>query len=492
MGLWLDLVGERLRDASVATLVLTTFAAAAAIVCRQPARRIYLARCSLLAAAVLWPTAMFSAGPRIDLYRLGRAAANGGDILENSLPVSSSEPDLVHASVPILVARVTTFAYLSVAFFSLAGLALGHLGIRRLSRRARFPTPATRAIYDELVADDPIRRPELRVDVSLTRPILAGLASQTIILPEQLDRPEASQSLRPTLLHELAHAQAMDPWFQLTGSIASALWFFLPTVWWLSRRMRLDHEFLADRRAASAFGPPDQYASSLVNIAAGSGETRVRPLIAREATPALRSPGSALITRVLMLLRCPFELELRSPRWWRMLWAGAAVAAVLAASTLSIGDPARLRRLVERGWPVRLPQNRLVTPVRRVFDMERLVIEPRAGAVGPSAPFELPVRTPECFELTLDVWADPPSLASTKVAGLPLGSVNDDVGAMIRDDLERWHHVRLIRDAHGARLWVDDRLVNIGEPALTPALDFLCLQPAPHAVGRFEHLKLTW
>ena len=265
-------------------------------------------------------------------------------------------------------------------------------------------------------------------------------------------------------------------------------------MWWLSRRLRLDHEFLADRRAALAFGPIDRYASSLVSIAAGSAEMSVQAVPVRSAHPraAHAGPASLLIERVLMLLRCPFAVEMHSPWWWRWSLTCATIAATLAAATLSLGNPARLTRLVTRGQPFHSPLREPAGVLPRVFDVERLVLEPRAGTAGFAQPFELPVRIPEHFELTLDVWANPPALALMRVAGLALRAAEATSTAIDRADLEAWHHVRLIRDGDGLRLWVDDQPINVAAQDVSAAQDFLCVQPAPNTIGRFEHLKLVW
>src|SRR4029079_15614907 len=120
------------------------------------------------------------------------------------------------------------------------------------------------------------------------RPLLGALRP-TILIPPDLDRPEAIERLRLSLVHELAHAERADPWFAWAGALAQAVWFPVPWVWWITRQMRLDQEFLVDRIAASEFGPFGSYATSLVELADARSERR-----APAARPTLLGAGSAL------------------------------------------------------------------------------------------------------------------------------------------------------------------------------------------------------
>ena len=221
-------------------------------------------------------------------------------------------------------------------------------------------------------------RPRLLVSDRTTRPVLLGWLRPAILIPPGLDEPEAADRLRLSLLHELAHAENLDHRFGPAATLAQAIWFFLPPVWWIRDQMKLDQEFLADRRAVAHFGTSGGYASSLVELASsaepgGSGG----PSPIDGPRPAHRAAGvaSALFQRVLMLLKCPFAIEGRTPLWWRWLTALTLALATLAASCLT------LRGLA--GWS----SPRLDAPSvdgRRSFRLPQLAIASATTTTGRS------------------------------------------------------------------------------------------------------------
>ncbi len=116
-----------------------------------------------------------------------------------------------------------------------AWLILGLVGVHWLIGRSRSPTPAAQALFDKLVAgrSRAARRARLRVCSRIQHPVVTGLFRPTILIPEALDRADDPEPLRLSLLHEIAHAERSDHWFSTAASMAQAVWFFLPQVWWL-------------------------------------------------------------------------------------------------------------------------------------------------------------------------------------------------------------------------------------------------------------------
>ena len=55
-----------------------------------------------------------------------------------------------------------------------------------------------------------------------------------------------AEELKYILLHELAHLRRRDDWTNLAQKILKALLFFLPSVWWIERRLSLDREMACD------------------------------------------------------------------------------------------------------------------------------------------------------------------------------------------------------------------------------------------------------
>ncbi len=392
--------------------------------------------------------------------------------------VGAADAVVVPPSVPPLArwaARALTFGYLVGVAGGLGWLALGFLALRALARKSREPSAATAALYQSLRFDSRLSRPRLLVAERLRQPVLAGVWRFLILIPDALDGPEpvAPGRLRLSLLHELAHAEASDQRHALIGNLAGALWFFVPPLWWVSDQARLDQEFLADRRAAEDFGPLREYASSLLEFA--SSRPAAPPSAGAVAARLTMAGGaeSPLVQRVLMLLRCPFPVEARPPAWWS--WGLPALAALLTLGISSVS--------------LRPPRPAALTiPAAHRFHVSRLETEARpAGTLGRVPLCELPVRLPEHFELTVDLWGDSDQLAATRVAGLPARRAHPPfpmpgAGIMFQD-----HYA--IRAA--IRLWVDDQVIPLGRqpPALTA---WLSVQPAPNLPVRCRDLTLVW
>jgi hypothetical protein len=484
MWAWVDRVGATLLDAGLAALALSSLVALAMLGCRQPARRVRLARAGLLGTLALVPLTVLSPLPRFEVI----AALRGAGLLDHPAvglgilapgPASADAPARPDGPLrlgPLWIgqpgpSRSLTILYLIGVAAGLGWLAFGHLGLAWLTRRSAEPSPEAMALYRTLRYAARGERPRLRVAHRVRGPALVGPLRPTILVPAGLDRPEASSALQMGLLHELAHAEAGDPLSCLVASLSQAVWFALPPVWWVRRQMRLDQEFLADRRAAGGFGPAPSYASSLLDLSAKGPQPAAPSLLAENP----KGTGSALFQRVLMLVLCPFSVEPMPPRWWCWSLSGAIVAATLGASTLSLRTTSAV------------PVTTSAPAGSRTFRMPRLVVAARAGGPQGRAPlFELPMRLPDHFVLTVDVWGDPESLAQTRVVGHPL--VLPTSGP---DPLEDWHQVRLHRDARGVFLWIDGHPSPI-DPRRATTTTWLSVEAAPGLPGVFRNLILSW
>ena len=67
MWAWMDRIGITLFDATLSAAVFLTFIVLAMLACRQPARRILLARVALLASLAIVPVVGWGRLPRLDV-----------------------------------------------------------------------------------------------------------------------------------------------------------------------------------------------------------------------------------------------------------------------------------------------------------------------------------------------------------------------------------------------------------------------------------------
>lgn len=487
MGPRIDQLGVTLLDASLGVALLTSVVALAMLGCRQPARRIALARAAILGTLALIPLTVFAPLPRLELVRILEASGlRAHPLLPQSrtrllyrLPPPDRQQDhrvkggACHR--PRIVAigepsKTVTVLYLGGVGGGLAWLLFGYWGLGWLTRRSWEPSPAAAALYESLACYSRRGRPRLRVATRVQRPVLLGLFRQTILIPVGLDVPEAGEQLRLSLLHELAHSERRDPWFSLASGLAQAFWFFLPPLWWIRAQMRLDQEFLADRHAAHGFGPLQVYASSLLGLAGPAYDRQPSAPSGKPAAPVARS---SLFQRVLMLIRCPFPIESSPPRWWSRALPCLVILGTLAASTLSLQIPEDAS-----GPPA--PPNQGST--KRTLPVRRLTV------VGRPAPFELPMRLPDQFLLELDVWGRPDSLSQTRVIGHRLSVPEPPPQAAPPAD--DWHRVRIRRDSSGLSLSVDGHHIPTDPQATTTPQ--LTVQPPLGHLGYFINMLLTW
>jgi len=490
-GAWLDRLAGPLLDAGLGAGAWLGVIALAMVACRQPARRLAMARVGAVGVLAIGPLCWIGAAPRIDVVGPIRAAGPPSWTRADPGPAAGvgARPAAFRRLPTRTLTRWATAGYLAGMGAGLAWLLLGWWGAGRLARRSVVPSRGARALYDELTGSiPPRRRPRLRVAPRARRPGVLGGLRPTIVIPPELDRPAARERLRLCLLHELAHVERGDPWAGLAGSLAQALWFPWPQAWWVRAQLRLDQEFLADRRAAADFGTAGTYAASLVDLAdPGAGPPSApAPAPAPATTPATTparapaSPGSDFVRRVLMLVRCPFPVEDRPPLWWRRALPPAAVLGVLIASGLTL-----------RGLPPTPPPSPGPGPGGHTFRMPRLSLpEAPAGRPSPPIPWQLPLaQLPTRFELTLDAWADDAvGLAQIRILGLAL-----DVGPLRDPEPPGWHTVRIVRTAEGLSLWVDGRiLLDRAPPGPGRNATAFTIQPAPRGPAEFRNLKLVW
>jgi D-alanyl-D-alanine endopeptidase (penicillin-binding protein 7) len=72
--------------------------------------------------------------------------------------------------------------------------------------------------------------------------------------------------LQALLAHELAHIQRHDYLINLLQNVIETLLFYHPAVWWISRRIRIERELIADAVAARQLGEPRRLALALSEL----------------------------------------------------------------------------------------------------------------------------------------------------------------------------------------------------------------------------------
>jgi len=218
------------------------------------------------------------------------------------LPLFSLHSGAGTSTSPAVVTISSSWAwyvFLGWAIIALAGLArvaLATLQVRRLRAEAiALDMQSLDSDLSALVEEFQQSRPvALMVSKKLEVPTAIGFRKPAIILPAWLLESTPTEELKYILLHELAHLARRDDWTNLAQKVLKAVFFFLPSVWWIERKLSLDREMACDDAVLARSGTPRGYAECLAHIAersflrrqfalAQAAVGRVRQLTARVA-----------------------------------------------------------------------------------------------------------------------------------------------------------------------------------------------------------------
>jgi beta-lactamase regulating signal transducer with metallopeptidase domain len=138
----------------------------------------------------------------------------------------------------------------------------------------------------------------------IDRPLAVGLWRPAILLPTAA-KSWQRRRLQMVLLHEEAHIERGDLWFQWLGRVTSAMYWFHPLVWWLSRQLVELREMATDERVVDRLGGDGRgYALELVQLAEEGAKISRRVRSGQFLTTAAMAGenASALERRVRCLL----------------------------------------------------------------------------------------------------------------------------------------------------------------------------------------------
>lgn len=209
---------------------------------------------------------------------------------------------------------------------------LGLLWVRRRSAPGRSRADFDwQARVDALARRFGVRRPvRLGLVDDLPGPVTAGWWRPVILVPASLLSGMPPDLLEALLAHEMAHIKRLDYLVNLVQGAIEILLFYHPTVWWLSNRIRVEREQIADDLAASMLGEPRRLALAL------SGLDQFQ-LTTSHLAPAAH--GGNLMLRIKRLVRPDTE-----PLNWKMalpiLGLSAACAAFYANAQTAPAAPA--------------------------------------------------------------------------------------------------------------------------------------------------------
>lgn len=298
-------------------------------VIRQSSSR-YLISCAALALCLLLPCgtavrqfqACRDAGSRQEAASVPKLPAS--DRLE---PPVGSVPSWKHleASIQPRLPQLVGFWLLGCAVMAIR-LSGGWFLILGWSRQGMPPPGIWTTQIAALSKRMNLRRPvRLRVSDRVDSPLTLGFWRPVVLVPASLFTGMAPELLEALLLHELAHIRRHDYLANLLQVVSELILFYHPAVWWISRRIRIERELLADELAAKVLGEPRRLALALDAL------DDLQPLF---QTPAIPARGGQLMHRIHCLLNPAHDSRrTRTPFAWvvPLLLSGFLLAPLAAA-----------------------------------------------------------------------------------------------------------------------------------------------------------------
>lgn len=273
----------------------------------------YVAACSGLLLCLLWPACalVLRMGGDAD----GAAALPLGQLLSGGAAQADSWLDTVQRNLAWMVGA---WAFCAAALA--LRMVLGLLWIDRTARReagdaqwqARLDTLARGFDIDRAV--------RLCIADGLASPVTAGWLKPVVLVPAALVSGMPPQLLEALLAHELAHVRRCDYLVNLVQSVIETLLFYHPAVWWISHRIRVEREHIADDLAARQIGEPRRLALAL---------SELEKLQFSNNKLAMAANGGDLMQRIKRLVRPTPDMQALN---WK-----AAIPVLGLATTLLVG-----------------------------------------------------------------------------------------------------------------------------------------------------------
>lgn len=224
-------------------------------------------------------------------------------ILAETIASTSPAPTLLQQLGAQLTPWLALFWVLGVGV-QFSRLGHGFYVIQRLRRVGVSPLPPAveRTLSNLQPRLNLNRKIQTLVSTLVETPITFGSVKPVILIPASAITGLSSQQLEAILLHELAHIRRHDYLVNWLQSLAEALLFYHPAVWWFSRDIRQEREHCCDDTAVQLTQNALGYAQALVALEA-LRTTHPQP------TAAMAATGGSFMHRIQRLMVHPSPLR---------------------------------------------------------------------------------------------------------------------------------------------------------------------------------------
>jgi len=214
-----------------------------------------------------------------------------------------------------LLSPLVLVAWLTVSGLLIARLARSWWRMSRLIQTADVADQPTSELSSQVASQLGVKPPGVLRSPFIPSPCLAGLG---IVQPAKILLPadELHLPMRDVLVHEIAHLRRHDCHWNLLRQIATAVYFFQPLLWILSRQIEIAAEDVCDDTVVDFGGDRLGYAHRLVDIAELSSDVSAAAVAAAGVgIVSLRSMLARRVERILDTSRNLESLEQRSSVW---------------------------------------------------------------------------------------------------------------------------------------------------------------------------------
>jgi uncharacterized protein (TIGR03435 family) len=217
------------------------------------------------------------------------------------------------------------------------------------STLVRPAPPEWQQTLSRLKARVGVTRPvRLLTSARVQAPAVVGWIRPVMLVPIGALAGLPSEQLEALLTHELAHIRRHDYLVNILQSVAEALLFYHPAIWWVSGHIRTGRELCCDDAAVSLTGDAFTYALALAEIESsrpvhinaavaakgGSLTDRIARLLGQPRPASRTLPGPAVIVTAILMVVMAYGLfgqSAESPRF--------AVASVKRGSDWTLEVP---------------------------------------------------------------------------------------------------------------------------------------------------------
>ena len=192
------------------------------------------------------------------------------------------------------------------------------------SKQVRPAPPEWQQTLNRLKARLGVARPvRLLISALVQTPAVVGWLKPVVLVPIGALAGLPSEQVEALLIHELAHIRRNDYLVNILQSVAEALLFYHPAVWWVSGYIRAEREMCCDNVAVSLTGDVFAYASALAELEAsrpahlhaaiaangGSLTERIGRLLGQSRPVSRTLPGPGVIVSAVLLVATAYAVS---------------------------------------------------------------------------------------------------------------------------------------------------------------------------------------